>query len=89
MDLTNKITASSEIKKDPMEWLSIAEPSVANTIKTQLDQIKHKISHQAIHHLVEDTIWGLSLSTAFGKTISKGYIQLIEHKKENPSARQT
>ena len=64
-------------KEDPLKQLAIADPDLAKTVTTALEQKGCPVSDRNIVLLVEETLWGLVREISFGRTIASGYTDLI------------
>jgi hypothetical protein len=64
-------------KEDPLKQLAIADPDLAKTVTTDLDQKSCPVPKQSIALLVEETLWGLAREISFGQTLASGYTDLI------------
>ena len=58
----------------PMDQLALADPKIAEEVAGRLS--RHDTDLPFWASLAEDTIWGLSVETSFGKEIALGYVYL-------------
>jgi nitric oxide reductase NorD protein len=65
------------VNNDPLSQLVLADPDLAEDVRTRLIQKNRRIPEKQIAILVEDVLWGLSLEISFGRTMALGYADLI------------
>jgi hypothetical protein len=67
--------------EDPIQYLTIADPELAEKVENALAQksetVLSSIPHSALEILAEEAVWGLSQETSFGYTIAMGFADLI------------
>ena len=61
----------------PIDQLELADPKVAREVVCRLNRHPHGIDKPLLASLAEDTIWGLSVETSFGREIALGYVHLL------------
>ena len=57
--------------------LQAADPNIFETVKTSLEGKASSGFEEDVAVLVEETLWALSLESAFGQSVAKGYSNLI------------
>ncbi len=64
-------------KNDHLQQLAIVDPDLANAVRAGLKDKRCEVSDQSIALLVEETLWGISREISFGRSVAKGYTDLI------------
>lgn len=62
---------------DAIRQLHLADPGLAAEVKIALSQKIVSVSDQDLATLSEETIWALSLEISFGRSVGKGYADLV------------
>jgi len=60
-----------------LKQLAIADPDLAEAVKTVLDQKAGPLPLEDITLLVDETLWALTQEISFGHAVAKGYADLI------------
>ncbi|MBU0987183.1 MAG: hypothetical protein KKH68_08015, partial [Proteobacteria bacterium] len=64
-------------KHDPLKQLALADPDLAETVKSCLMQKAGPVLDRDIALLVDETLWALSAEIAFGRAVAEGYADLL------------
>jgi hypothetical protein len=60
-----------------IKQLDMADPDLAAEVKTLLAQKAVSVSDEDLVILTEEALWGLSLEISFGRSVARGYADLI------------
>ena len=61
----------------PLTCLAIADPDLATEVETILDTAVTPVRRNELALLVKETLWAISQEIAFGRTVGRGYAQLL------------
>lgn len=63
--------------KPPLKQLALADPDLAEAIRTILNKKKVPVSSKDLKLLVNETLWGITQEIKFGQAVAEGYAGLI------------
>ncbi|MFP4446938.1 MAG: hypothetical protein ACLFPD_11910, partial [Desulfosudaceae bacterium] len=63
----------------PLDKLALADPDMAASVRRQLETAGCDTRSESVRQMVEDVIYGLSLTPYLGQTLADGYLALIRH----------
>jgi len=66
----------SDQTNDPLKHLAIADPDLAGSVQTLLEQKPSPVSPADTALLVNETLWALSEEISFGQAVARGYAEL-------------
>ena len=61
----------------PLTCLAVADPDLATDVETILDTAVTPVQRNELALLVQETLWAISQEIAFGRTVGRGYAQLL------------
>lgn len=61
----------------PVEKLKIADPDLGREVESALNRMEAPAAPEALSMMVEDVIWALSIETAFGQHVARGYLAML------------
>ena len=64
--------------KNLLKELFVADPDLADEVSGRLSQEDIPVLSLCLNDFIEDSIWGLSHETAFGRTVANGYVDLVQ-----------
>ena len=63
----------------PLDKLALADPDMAAGVRQQLEAAGCDTRSESVRKMVEDVIYGLSLTPYLGQSLADGYLALIRH----------
>ncbi len=72
------MTSSDQKTRDLLKDIFIADPEIAEEVASRISTEDIPALAACLKIFVEDTIWGLSLETFFGRSVALGYVGLVQ-----------
>ncbi|KPA15211.1 von Willebrand factor type A [Candidatus Magnetomorum sp. HK-1] len=65
------------MKKEPLEFLSLADPDLSKSLRTKMQNLNHPLDVETQQMIVDTILWAISIEIDLGYTVFRGFEKLL------------